>query len=144
MPIRANSWPENFDFTHYAYVWAKIDTLPTNLFNSVYVTLATVAIASICSILAGYALVHLEFRGRAIVIIVLTATLSFPTGVVFTDCHLLHSGRGQPARHHHQLDPALCHAQSGDQHSDHPRHLRANATNWSMPPKWMAAMPGKR
>lgn len=75
-------WPENFDFTHYAYVWAKIDTLPTNLFNSVYVTLATVAITSICSILAGYALVHLELRGRAIVIIVLTATLYFPTRVV--------------------------------------------------------------
>ncbi len=75
-------WPEHFDFTHYAYVWAKIDTLPTNLFNSVYVTLATVAITSICSILAGYALVHLELRGRAIVIIVLTATLYFPTRVV--------------------------------------------------------------
>lgn len=75
-------WPENFDFTHYSYVWNKIDTLPTNLFNSIYVTLATVAITSVCSILAGYALVHLELRGRAIVILILTATLYFPTRVV--------------------------------------------------------------
>lgn len=75
-------WPENFDFTHYAYVLDKIDTLPTNLFNSIYVTLSTVAVTSICSILAGYALVHLELRGRAIVILLLTATLYFPTRVV--------------------------------------------------------------
>ena len=56
-------WPRKFDFTHYAYVFDKIDTLPVNLFNSIYVTAATVAITVFCAVLAGYALVHLKPRG---------------------------------------------------------------------------------
>ncbi len=35
-------WPETFDFTHYGYVLQKIDTLPRNLWNSIYVTMSTV------------------------------------------------------------------------------------------------------
>src|SRR5690554_2532967 len=50
-------WPDQFDFTHYRYVLEKIDTLPRNLFNSVYVTLSTVLITTLCAVLAGYALV---------------------------------------------------------------------------------------
>jgi ABC-type glycerol-3-phosphate transport system permease component len=56
-------WPRNFDFTHYAYVFNKIDTLPVNLFNSIYVTAATVVITVFCAVFAGYALVHLKPRG---------------------------------------------------------------------------------
>src|SRR6188474_1651952 len=40
--MRGDFWPRKFDFTHYSYVFEKIDTLPINLFNSIYVTLATV------------------------------------------------------------------------------------------------------
>ena len=40
--MRGDFWPRKFDFTHYGYVFDKIDTLPVNLFNSVYVTSATV------------------------------------------------------------------------------------------------------
>ena len=36
--MRGDFWPRKFDFTHYAYVFEKIDTLPINLFNSIYVT----------------------------------------------------------------------------------------------------------
>ncbi len=75
-------WPENFDFTHYAFVLQKIDTLPRNLFNSVYVTLATVFITAICAVLGGYALVHLRVPGQRIVVALLVASLYFPTRVV--------------------------------------------------------------
>ncbi|MEZ4677944.1 MAG: carbohydrate ABC transporter permease [Caldilineaceae bacterium] len=75
-------WPEHFDFTHYAFVLNKIDTLPRNLFNSVYVTLATVFITAICAVLGGYALVHLRVPGQRIVVGLLVASLYFPTRVV--------------------------------------------------------------
>ena len=40
--MQGRFWPTKFDFTHYAYVFEKIDTLPINLFNSIYVTAGTV------------------------------------------------------------------------------------------------------
>ncbi|MBI1296199.1 ABC transporter permease subunit [bacterium] len=75
-------WPEQFDFTHYAYVLDKIETLPRNLFNSIYVTMATVLITAICAVLGGYALVHLEVPGRKWVVLGLVASLYFPVRVV--------------------------------------------------------------
>ncbi len=75
-------WPEQFDFTHYGYVLTKIQTLPRNLMNSVSVTILTVIITTICAILAGYALVHVRLPGRAAMILLLTASLFFPTRVV--------------------------------------------------------------
>src|SRR5215217_7195458 len=75
-------WPEHFDFSHYGYVLTKIQTLPRNMLNSVVVTLATVVITTVCAILAGYALVHVRLPGRAAVILLLTASLFFPTRIV--------------------------------------------------------------
>lgn len=75
-------WPENFDFTHYGYVIRQIETLPINFFNSVYVTTATIIITSICAILGGYALVHLEMRGKHFVIFLLLSSLYFPTRII--------------------------------------------------------------
>ena len=80
--MRGNLWPRNFDFSHYAYVLEKIDTLPINLFNSIYVTGFTVLITCVCAVLAGYALVHLKFGGKAWIIGMLIASLYFPTRVV--------------------------------------------------------------
>ena len=80
--MRGNLWPRSFDFTHYGYVLEKIDTLPINLFNSVFVTSFTVIITCFCAVLAGYALVHLKFGGKAWIIAVLIASLYFPTRVV--------------------------------------------------------------
>ena len=62
--MRGDFWPRKFDFTHYGYVFEKIDTLPVNLFNSIYVTAGTVLITTICAVLAGYALVHLQAARR--------------------------------------------------------------------------------
>ena len=75
-------WPNQFDFTHYEYVIEKIDTLPTNLFNSVYVTTGTVLITSVAAVLGGYALVHLQMPGQKLIVFGLIATLYFPTRVV--------------------------------------------------------------
>ena len=80
--MRGDFWPRKFDFTHYAYVFEKIDTLPINLFNSIYVTFGTVAITSVCAVLAGYALVHLRPRGGAFIIATLLVSLYFPVRVV--------------------------------------------------------------
>ena len=59
--MRGNLWPRRFDFSHYGYVFDKIETLPYNLFNSIYVTGATVLITTVCAVLAVFAmLVHYE------------------------------------------------------------------------------------
>ena len=63
--MRGDFWPRKFDFTHYGYVFEKIDTLPINLFNSIYVTTGTVLLTTICAVLAGYALVHLQAEAAA-------------------------------------------------------------------------------
>jgi ABC-type glycerol-3-phosphate transport system permease component len=75
-------WPEQFDFTHYRFVLERIHTLPQNLLNSVLVTAGTVSITTVAAVLGGYALVHLDIRGKALIITGLTATLFFPTRVV--------------------------------------------------------------
>ena len=80
--MRGQLWPRRFDFSHYGYVFDKIETLPTNLFNSIYVTGATVLITTACAVLAGYALVHLKPRGTGVIVTVLLLSLYFPTRVV--------------------------------------------------------------
>ncbi len=80
--MRGDFWPRHFDFTHYSYVFERIQTLPVNLFNSIYVTACTVLLTTICSVLAGYALVHLRLRGAGLVVAALLASLYFPVRVV--------------------------------------------------------------
>lgn len=80
--MRPDIWPRKFDFTHYTYVFEKIDTLPVNLFNSIYVTAGTVLVTTLCAVLAGYALVHLRPRGGAFIVAMLLVSLYFPTRVV--------------------------------------------------------------
>jgi ABC-type glycerol-3-phosphate transport system permease component len=80
--MRGDFWPRTFDFTHYAYVFERIRTLPVNLFNSAYVTAATVILTTICAVLAGYALVHIRPRGAGVILAVLLVSLYFPVRVV--------------------------------------------------------------
>lgn len=80
--MRGDFWPRKFDFTHYAYVFEKIDTLPVNLFNSIYVTAGTVLLTTVCAVLAGYALVHMRPKGGGIIVAALLISLYFPTRVV--------------------------------------------------------------
>ena len=80
--MRPDFWPRRFDFTHYAYVFDKIETFPINLLNSIYVTSATVIITTVCAVLAGYALVHMKPKGGSFIIVALLISLYFPTRVV--------------------------------------------------------------
>ena len=80
--MRGDFWPKHFDFTHYAYVFHRIVTLPVNLFNSIYVTAGTVLITTVCAVLAGYALVHIRPRGAGLVVTALLVSLYFPVRVV--------------------------------------------------------------
>ena len=56
-------WPNEFDFSHYKFVITEIDTIPSNMRNSIIVTLATVFTTTTCAIFSGYALVHLKLPG---------------------------------------------------------------------------------
>ncbi len=80
--LRGDFWPRSYDFTHYSYVFERIHTLPVNLFNSIYVTAATVLITTVCAVLAGYALVHIKPRGAGLVVTALLVSLYFPVRVV--------------------------------------------------------------
>jgi ABC-type glycerol-3-phosphate transport system permease component len=73
--MRGEFWPRRFDFTHYSYVFEKIDTLPINLFNSIYVTFGTVLLTTICAVMAGYALVHMRPKGGGVIVAVLLVSL---------------------------------------------------------------------
>jgi ABC-type glycerol-3-phosphate transport system permease component len=74
--------PREFDFSHYGYIFDKMPNVLVNFRNSIIVTLSTVAITSLCAILAGYALVHLRLPGRVLIISLLVGTLFFPTRLV--------------------------------------------------------------
>jgi ABC-type glycerol-3-phosphate transport system permease component len=75
-------WPEQFDFTHYGYVFEHIPGFWRNFTNSIIVTSATVFLTSLSALLAGYALVHLRLPGAALMISLLVGTLFFPTRLV--------------------------------------------------------------
>jgi ABC-type glycerol-3-phosphate transport system permease component len=80
--MQGRFWPTKFDFTRYAYVFNNIDTLPINLWNSIYVTAGTVVVTTLCAVLAGYSLVHLRPKGGGIVIAMLLVSLYLPIRVV--------------------------------------------------------------
>jgi ABC-type glycerol-3-phosphate transport system permease component len=80
--MRGDFWPKHFDFTHYAFVFHRITTLPVNLFNSIYVTTGTVLITTFCAVIAGYALVHIKPIGAGLVVTALLVSLYFPVRVV--------------------------------------------------------------
>ncbi len=75
-------WPDQFDFSHYNYVFEHIPSFWNNFTNSIIVTSATVFLTSVCAILAGYALVHLRLPGSALMVSLLVGTLFFPTRLV--------------------------------------------------------------
>ncbi len=86
--MRGDFWPRKFDFTHYTFVFQRIDTLPVNLFNSIYVTAATVLITCVCAVLAGYALVHIRPRGVGAVVVCAVGFAVFSGARGFAHQHL--------------------------------------------------------
>ena len=80
--MRGDFWPRTFDFSHYGYVLHKIDTLPVNLFNSLYVTAGTVVLTTVCAVIAGYGLAHMKPGGGTFVVAALIVSLYIPVRVV--------------------------------------------------------------
>ena len=78
---RPGFWPNQLDFSHYAYALNNIPTLGRNMLNSVLVTSATIVITTACAVMGGYALVHLSLPGKAAVLALLVASMFFPTRV---------------------------------------------------------------
>jgi ABC-type glycerol-3-phosphate transport system permease component len=74
-------WPRTFDFDNYKYSLIEVSTLAQNYWNSVYVTVITVALTTACAVLAAYALVFLRTRGMAVVMGFLIASMFFPTRI---------------------------------------------------------------
>ena len=88
-------WPEQFDFTHYSYVFTHMPQAVRNFGNSIIVTLSTEAITSVIAILAAYAIVHLRLPGAAVVSAVLVGSLFFPTRLVsLIDIYQVKAGSG--------------------------------------------------
>ncbi|MEZ4505136.1 MAG: carbohydrate ABC transporter permease [Thermomicrobiales bacterium] len=81
-------WPQNgfIDpiLTNYEFVLTKprvVGPVWVNFKNSVLVTTLTVVAATVTSVLAGYALVHLKTPGARIITALLVASMFFPTQV---------------------------------------------------------------
>lgn len=77
-------WPKQFVspfWDHYTFSWDRIPTLRTNFMNSVIVTFGTIVCATVASVLAGYALVHLATPAKRVVLALLVASMFFPTRV---------------------------------------------------------------
>lgn len=77
-------WPNQFYsplLGHYSFSWDHVPTLRTNFLNSVIVTAGTIVCATIASVLAGYALVHLQTPAKRVVLALLVASMFFPTRV---------------------------------------------------------------
>lgn len=74
-------WPKKFEWDHYKYAWERIPTLRQNYWNSIFVTVASVAVVTVCATLAGFALVFLRTPGKSIVTALFVASLFFPTRV---------------------------------------------------------------
>jgi ABC-type glycerol-3-phosphate transport system permease component len=77
-------WPNNFMkplFEHYNWVLTRRSDVIQYFKNSVMVTVGTVALATVTSVLAGYALVHLRTPGQKFIVLGLVASTFFPTRV---------------------------------------------------------------
>lgn len=77
-------WPKDFMepiSAHYKWVWEERGTVRTNFVNSVLVTVGTIICATVTSVMAGYALVHLKTPAKKIILAALVASLFFPTRV---------------------------------------------------------------
>jgi ABC-type glycerol-3-phosphate transport system permease component len=61
----------------YRRAWTQLD-YPAHLWNSIYVTVATVVIVLALSTLGGYAFAKLQFPGKQIIYVILLSTLMLP------------------------------------------------------------------
>ncbi|MFI0447524.1 carbohydrate ABC transporter permease [Actinomadura sp. 6N118] len=73
--------PDDLDFSSFGVAWRE-GHFATYLRNSVIVTLITVVVATTLSIMAGYALGTMRFRGASVVFLLFLAGLTIPTEAI--------------------------------------------------------------
>ena len=78
--MRGDFWPRSSTSATTPTCSNNIATLPLNMFNSIYVTAATVLVTTVCAVLAGYALVHMRPRGAALVLTICWCRCIFRSG----------------------------------------------------------------
>ncbi|MEF3304703.1 carbohydrate ABC transporter permease [Paenibacillus sp. GYB003] len=81
-------WPEKLQFDNYVRAW-KTANFSTYFFNTVVVTLSTVAIVVVLCSLTGYALGRYRFKGRIAFISAITATMFMPKGFTIIPVYAL-------------------------------------------------------
>jgi ABC-type glycerol-3-phosphate transport system permease component len=69
--------PRSVTTDAYQRAWSELE-YPTHLWNSIYVTTATVVIVLALSTLGGYAFAKLDFPGKQIIYVILLSTLMLP------------------------------------------------------------------
>jgi ABC-type glycerol-3-phosphate transport system permease component len=69
--------PRSVTTDAYQRAWTQLE-YPTHLWNSIYVTTATVVIVLALSTLGGYAFAKLDFPGKQIIYVILLSTLMLP------------------------------------------------------------------
>src|SRR3954451_7568581 len=69
--------PHSLTGDAYRRAWAQLE-YPTHLWNSIYVTTATVVIVLALATLGGYAFAKLEFPGKQVIYVILLSTLMLP------------------------------------------------------------------
>ena len=70
--------PRGPTFEHYAHVYGQLGDFPVYCFNTLKITLATVAAVLLVSSLCGYALAHLPFEGKRLVLGLLLFIMAVP------------------------------------------------------------------
>ena len=75
-------FPTKPTFEHYVHLWSKTKFL-TWLWNTTYVAVSSTAIAIVISILAGYSLARLRYRGNSFLSLAIFVTYLVPTTLLF-------------------------------------------------------------
>ena len=81
-------WPERLQFENYQRAWETAN-FSVYFWNTVFVTVAAVAIVIVVCSLAGYAIGRYQFKGRIVFVSAITATMFMPKGYTIIPVYTL-------------------------------------------------------
>lgn len=81
-------WPERFSLAGYEYIFTKLP-FARYFANSVFVSMASTALAVFTSSLAGYIFAKFEFRGKNIIFFAILASMMIPGAIMLVPRYLL-------------------------------------------------------
>lgn len=90
--VRPAGWqtfvPREVTFTYFAEVFAKT-RLPRALFNSLFISLTTVAAGCVVNSLAGFGFAKFEFRGKTLLFLIVLMTFMMPFEAIVIPLYIL-------------------------------------------------------